>query len=240
MDNKLSENEEKVLAYLQSKEKNTGFMGADRNEILIFLGVSQASTQRILTQLKEKKLLLLKQEGKKTKFLITTDGREYLKFNSVSPIPAEEVKSFTYEESREVRETLDEIAVMKNELEVIKNEYEKRLVKIETDLNEKISSFYGRIGEILALIITAVAMIVFNIQLVGNIEIDFKEPMKATQTILAIDLPYIVLFTIMLFIFHIIIGKGENKDIKGKDIKNIVVKSLPIILIIIICMLFIA
>lgn len=236
----LPEIQERILAYLKSKEKNTGYNGADNNEISVFLGTSRSATTNNINSLKEKKYLMIKREGKKAKYLITSEGRDYLNANIVEEIPADEVKSMTFEESKQVKETIEELEKIKTEFSDLKNEYEKRLFELEKNINDKISNFYGRIGEILALIITAIAMIVFNIQLIGSVEIDYKEPMKAAQTILAIDLPYIVLFTIFILIFHIIIGRGEKKEVKVKDVRYVLVKSLPILIIIIACLIFIA
>lgn len=240
MDFKLTSTEEKILAYLRSKEINTGYSDVDSNEISNFLETSRSSTSKCLSSLKDKKLLIAKQEGKRTKYLITSEGRNYLEVFSITLIPASEVKSFSFEEYKEARETLDEIAEMKKQIEALKKDYEDKFLEMESNINGKISSFYGRIGEILTLIITAVAMIVFNIQLIGSVKIDFDEPLKAAQTILAIDLPYIVLFSILLLVFHIIIGKDEKRNIRAIDVKNVLLKSMPIVIIIVACIVFIA
>ncbi len=240
MDIKLEDNEEKILSYLKSKEDNTGYSDVNSNEISVFLGISRGQTFNILNSLKEKGYLLIKQEGKTRKYFIKQEGRDYLSYNSVETVPAEEVKSLTFKDFKEVRDTLDEIADMKQQIEDLKKNYEDKFLEMEGNINGKISSFYGRIGEILTLIITAVAMIVFNIQLIGTVKINFDEPLKAAQTILAIDLPYIVLFSILLLVFHIIIGKDEKRTIRAIDVKNVLLKSMPIVIIIVACLVFIA
>ena len=69
---------------------------------------------------------------------------------------------------------------------------------------------------------------------------NFDEPLKAAKTILAIDLPYIVLFSLLLLVFHIIIGKDEKRTIRSIDVKNVLLKSMPIVIIIVACFIFIA
>ncbi|WP_025434972.1 transcriptional regulator [Peptoclostridium acidaminophilum] len=88
MDFKLTSTEEKILAYLRSKEINTGYSDVDSNEISNFLEASRSSTSKYLSSLRDKKLLIAKQEGKRTKYLITSEGRNYLEVFSITLIPA--------------------------------------------------------------------------------------------------------------------------------------------------------
>lgn len=238
--NRLDSKEERILSYIYSKENYIKYSGVEVKEIAIYLGVSVSKSTKLLMGLREKKYLISKIIGKYKKYIITSEAKNYLKVYDISPVPINDIKSYSYEESQKVIDTINEINVLKEEIEKIKKQYEDQIINMEKNINKKINSFYGRIGEILALIITAVAMIVFNIQLIGSVEIDFSEPLKAVQTILAIDIPYIILFVVLILVFHVIIGKDESGKVDLNEVKNVLVRSIPILLLIIVCFIFIA
>lgn len=54
----------------------------------------------MVSNMKEYKYLLVKRDGKRTKYLITSDGRDYISRYSedIDDVPAEEVKSFSFKE----------------------------------------------------------------------------------------------------------------------------------------------
>lgn len=240
---KLNEHEEKILSYMQMKESVLDEIEISSSELAVALGVTRSSLYRTLNLLIENKYILAKQRQKEKVYILTNQAREYLERTKVSYFNENDIKALSYEDNKSLKKSIESVTVFKGEVEVIKaqidddrTKFKNDLVEMQNEINNKIDSFYGRIGEILALIITAIAMIVFNIQLVGTVEIDFSEPVSAFKTIMAIDLPFMILFVLFITAFHFIIGKDFNTSGGWlRLISSILLMTLPMLLVIVVC-----
>jgi predicted transcriptional regulator len=245
---KLHPEEEKILSYINSKNKFIGEMEVSLEELAVALEISKASVQNYIKSLVDKKFLLTKNKGKTRTYIITSFAKDYIETNRVEFFSEDKVKALSYEDVQSARKYLSEMNLLKKEIEQIKlsieqdrKESKRDMDKTKFQMNSKLESFYGRIGEILTLIITAIAMIVFNIQLIGNVKIDFTNPSLAMKTILAIDLPYIILFVIFITAFHFIIGKDfSNNEVEIKTVfKMLFLRTIPMVLVLLVCFLII-
>ncbi|WP_053957348.1 ArsR family transcriptional regulator [Inediibacterium massiliense] len=243
---KLDDLEEKILSYIVSKDKFIGEIEVSLAELAVALENTRASISYHIKKLADKKFLLIKNNGRTKTYIITSIAKDYIESNEVEEFPEDDIKALSYQDALSAKKSIEKINLIKKEMEQIKLSIEQDrknskddIEEIKTEMYGKLQSFYGRIGEILTLIITAIAMIVFNIQLIENVKIDFYNPLLAMQTILAIDLPYLILFVIFITMFHFIIGKDfSNTEVEFKTIiKGVFLRTIPMLLIIIVCFL---
>ncbi|MCB2299899.1 hypothetical protein [Clostridium tagluense] len=213
------------------------------SKIALDLGMTKQRVITIINRLIEHGLINKSFEGRISNIVINETGIKYLDTNNIKVISKEEVqrKSEENKYSYKMEEIKNETLDMKKDIENIKSKLESELKKInETKIDiEKIAqdtkadlkTFYGKLGEILTLIITAISIIVFNIKVLDTTRIDFSKGYRvAFLNIMAIDLPLLILLTIGTFLFHFIIGK-EIKLIR---------QIIPVIIIIICIIVLIA
>lgn len=175
-------------------------------------------------------------EGKFCKYHITDLGKEYIQKYGIKVQPREELKhkELQYEPVKRANETLGKIENIKKTLDKQIEEVDeiKRNVEIKAEALEKeikklksaTEKFYGRIGEIITLLIASISIIVFNIKVMDTTKIDFSKGYReAFLNIMAIDLPMIVLLVVATALFHYIVGKQL-------EIKKLII---PIIIIIV-------
>lgn len=227
-----------VLAYMKIVEQPV-----EISKIALDLGMTKQRVSTIINRLIEHGLINKRFEGRISNIEINETGLKYLDTNDIKVISKEEVerKSEENKYSYKMEEIKNETLDMKKDIEEIKLKLESELNKInETKINieeianetkTELKTFYGKLGEILTLIISAISIIVFNIKVMDTTRIDFSKGYReAFMNIMAIDLPLLILLTIGTFLFHFIIGK-EIKSIR---------KIIPVIIIIISIIVLIA
>lgn len=241
--NELDEIEKKILSFMYEKEKKLDEVEILDKELLITMKISTSTLIRKIKRLKNKKFILVQQKQNGEVYLLTNLAKEFLERNEISYFSENDFEEMTYGDMISLKEAFKSIDLLKKEINIVKEKNDKEakilktnLEKINAQANKKVETFYGRIGEILALIITAIAMIVFNIQLIGIIEIDFSKPIYAFKTIIAIDLPYMILFVFFITTFHFVIGKDFNTSEKWfKVLLSILLRTLPMLIVIALC-----
>jgi DNA-binding PadR family transcriptional regulator len=241
--NELKELEEKILSYMHKKERVLDEVEISSSELAVALGVSRSTLYRYINTLIDNKFILAQQKQRDKVYILTNQAREYIERTKISYFNDDDIKALNYEDNKSLKKSIETVTVLKGEVQAVKTQIDDDRTKFKSDLedmkkdiNKKIDSFYGRIGEILALIITAIAMIVFNIQIIGSVEIDFSEPVGAFKTIMAIDLPFMILFVLFITAFHFIIGKDFNTS-EGwvRVVLSILLRTLPMLIVIGVC-----
>lgn len=222
---------EDILGYLYSIDEWTEIATLS----LSFSYTKSTMISRI-NQLVSNGYVMGKIEGRFYNYHITDLGKEYIQKYAIKVHPREELKNkeLQYEPVKRANETLMKIENIKKlldeqviQVEEIKSNVDTKAEALKIEIEElklATKNFYGRIGEIITLLIASMSIIVFNIKVMDTTKIDFSNGYKeAFLNIMAIDLPMIVLLVVATALFHYIVGKKL-------EIKNLII---PIIIIIV-------
>lgn len=228
-----SKNLEDILAYLYSIDDWVSTSSLRTN-----FSYGKPTTLKYLNLLLEKEYIQRRFEGRLLSYGISELGKKYVKEQNLTVLP-----KLKLEEDKKIKESLyilneklEEIEYLKERIDKQEQVVDKKNNEIDSklqDLNRKIKkvenmteNFYGKIGEIITLLIASISIIVFNIKVMDSTKIDFINGYKqAFLNIMAIDLPLIVLLVVATVLFHYIVGK----ELK---LKNLII----VVVIIIACM----
>ncbi|SDP35600.1 hypothetical protein [Clostridium gasigenes] len=207
--------EEQLLAYLYSQLESSSIRKISRD-----VNGSIATLYKYIKILIKDGYIIQMSEGRVVKYRISDEGKSYVEKNAIVYEQQEELEKNkrVNEPLYKAEEILDEIGVMKKNIEKQKDDFDNKILKYEKDMDklkegiekvkEMTENFYGKIGEIITLLIASISIIVFNIKVMESTKIDFTKGYKeAFLNIMAIDLPLIVLLVVATVLFHYIIGK---------------------------------
>lgn len=209
---------ENILSYLFSMNSMVSL-----RILSIKFKYSKSTIIRSINELEEYGLVEETYEGRFKKYKITQKGKSYIEEYNVEVISKEKLiqEEETNKTLIEADNLLEKIEELKNKVDrqekeialkdELRNSKVEKLEKKIKQTDEMISTFYGKIGEIITLLIGAMSIIVFNIKVMDTTKIDFTNGYKdAFLSIIAIDLPMIILLVIATVLFHYIIAKELN------------------------------
>lgn len=188
-------------------------------ELSLALGYSRETIVESITALQARQFVITRVIGRKHEFTLSESGKRFMEDLKLNE-PDKVEKWLTDAGLKNLDEFInlkDDIKKIEVNIRDIQENLEQKLVKTTNDINkfnnklkqidEKIDTFYGKIGEIMALVIAAISIIVFNINVMKSTEINFSYPLEAFLRLLVIDTPLLIIITVATILFNYIISK---------------------------------